>query len=138
LAVLAMEAIASWSNVESFKLRLFIQLVGGLKATVAASIFLALQSNLAKSQAIQAAAATVLKERQDELQLLSVILRLAKTREKDRDKLAHWVWGDSPDVHTGILVIDPKDLVVLEFSRVYVYTTKDFNSIIEGNERLWV
>ena len=89
LAVHAMEALASWANVESFMLSLFIRLLGG-NDSLAASVFLALENQAAKTAAINAAATTVLKDRQDELRVLRAILAISKTNEKDRNKLAHW------------------------------------------------
>ena len=59
LAVLAIEAIASWSNVESFMLNLFIQLLGG-NGALAAEIFLSLETQSAKTRAINAAAESLL------------------------------------------------------------------------------
>ena len=53
LAVLAIEAIASWSNVEGFMLRLFMQLLGG-NESLAASVFLALENQASKTAAINA------------------------------------------------------------------------------------
>jgi hypothetical protein len=50
LAVKALEAIASWANVEGFMLKLFIKLLGG-NDSIAASIFLALEGQSAKTAA---------------------------------------------------------------------------------------
>src|SRR5262245_32958359 len=94
LAVLAIEAIASWSNVESFMLRLFMQLLGG-NESLAASVFLSLESQSAKTSAIKAASTSSLDDRPAELEVLNAILAIAKANEKDRNKLAHWTWGDS-------------------------------------------
>lgn len=92
LAVLAIEAIASWSNVESFMLGLFVELFGGHNS-LATEVFLSLDGQAAKSAAINVAAASVLKDRDAELRVLRAILAIAKTNEKDRNKLAHWTWG---------------------------------------------
>ena len=81
LAVLAIEAIASWSNVESFMLKLFIQLLGG-DDSLAASVFLALETQHAKNAAIKAAAETALAERPQELSVFRAILSIANTNEK--------------------------------------------------------
>src|SRR6266487_1148433 len=95
LAAVALEAIASWSNVEAFLLRLFIQLLGG-NESLAASVYLALEGQSAKTNAIKAAAANALSGRAEELRVLEAVISIAKTNEKERNKLAHWVWGDSP------------------------------------------
>jgi hypothetical protein len=106
LAVLALDAIASWSNVESFMLNLFIELLGGNKS-IAASIFLALEAQSTKAAAINAASLR-LKHRQNELRVLKAILAIGKTNEKDRNKFAHWQWGDSPDPSERSLACEPK------------------------------
>jgi hypothetical protein len=107
LAVLAIEAIASWSNVEAFMLRLFMQLLGG-NESLAASVFLALENQASKTAAISAAAATALRERPAELNVLRAILSITKTNEKDRNKLAHGTWGDSPNIPDAVLLVNPR------------------------------
>ena len=136
LAVLAIEAIASWSNVEGFMLRLFMQLLGG-NESLAASVFLALENQSSKTSAINAAAATTLSDRPAELAVLRAILAIAKSNEKDRNKLAHWTWGDSPEIPDGLLLVDPRaSLGQLDRSEVYVYRAADFQRIIGANDRL--
>jgi hypothetical protein len=91
LAHLIAEAIASWTNVEFFMLQLFIELMGGHKDR-AADVFLALEIQSAKTAAVTAVASRLPNEQQS---LLSAILAIAKTNQKSRDKIAHWIWGDS-------------------------------------------
>ena len=136
LAVLAIEAIASWSNVESFMLKLFIQLLGG-DDSLAASVFLALETQHAKNAAIKAAAETALAERPQELSVFRAILSIANTNEKERNKLAHWTWGDSPDIPDALLLVSSRTILRdIERSDVYVYKAQDFQAIIEANDRL--
>jgi hypothetical protein len=142
LAVLVSEAIASWSNVESFMLRLFIELVGGRKST-AADMFLALETGGPKKAAIGAAAKSRLSD--EHLELLRAIMAVADTNEKERNKLAHWAWGESDDIPDGLLLLDPKSLVTMEFDsefakrlseKIYVYKQRDLESQIAANDRL--
>ena len=136
LAVLAIEAIASWSNVEAFMLRLFMQLLGG-NESLAASVFLVLENQASKTAAISAAAATALRERPAELNVLRAILSITKTNEKDRNKLAHWTWGDSPNIPDAVLLVNPRaSLGELDRSEIYVYKAQDFQSIVRANDRL--
>ncbi|API77085.1 hypothetical protein HI806_21510 (plasmid) [Ralstonia solanacearum] len=136
LAVLAIEAIASWSNVESFMLGLFVELFGGHNS-LATEVFLSLDGQAAKSAAINVAAASVLKDRDAELRVLRAILAIAKTNEKDRNKLAHWTWGDSPNLPDAVLLVDPRTTVhELDRSYVYVYRAQDFIAITQANDRL--
>src|SRR5258708_1694326 len=53
LAILAMEAIEAWANVEFFMLKLYVSLAGGPQSD-AAAVFLALESNSTKTAAIAA------------------------------------------------------------------------------------
>lgn len=136
IAVLALEAIASWSNVEAFLLQLFMQLLGG-NESLAASVYLALDGQSAKTNAIKGAAANALRDRQQELALLEAILAIAKTNEKDRNKLAHWTWGDSPNLPDAVLLVDPHAMLDnFDRSEIYVYRAQDFQSIIQANDRL--
>ena len=136
LAALAIEAIASWSNVENFMLKMFLQLLGG-NESVATNIYLALENQAAKTAAINAAAEAVLSEKPNELTVLKAIIAISKTNEKSRNKLAHWTWGDSPNIPDGLLLINPRSSVGnLEHSDVFVYKELDFNSIIEANDKL--
>ena len=136
LATLAIEAIASWSNVENFMLQMFVQLFGGNKS-LATNIFLSLENQSAKTAAINAAADTALKEKPDVLVVFEAIMAISKTNEKSRNKLAHWIWGDSPNISDGLLLINPKSSIGdLDKSEIYVYKESDFTSIIEANDKL--
>src|SRR5690554_4501519 len=94
LAALAAEAIASWANVESFMLKLFVEMFGGNEA-LATNVFLSLSNQSAKNDAIRAAADSFFENGSDELAVFRALLAISKTNEKDRNKLAHWTWGDS-------------------------------------------
>jgi len=136
LAVLAIEAIASWSNVESFMLSLFIQLMGG-NDSMAASVYLALEAQSAKNAGISTAAEIALQGREQELSVLRAILSITKTNEKERNKLAHWAWGDSPDIPDALLLVNPRTAIrELDRSDIYVYKAPDFQTIIQANDRL--
>jgi hypothetical protein len=136
LAAVALEAIASWSNVEAFLLRLFVQLLGGAEA-LATSVYMALEGQSAKSSAIRAAASTVLRDKPQVMAVLEAILAIARTNEKDRNKLAHWVWGDSADLPDALLLFDPRiHLEEPDRSQVFVYREQDFRGIIQANDRL--
>lgn len=136
LAILAIEAVASWSNVEAFLLRLFVDLFGG-HGSLAADVFLSLEGQSAKNAAIAAAAASALTARPDELRVLRAILAVTKTNEKDRNKLAHWTWGESLGLSDALLLVDPRSSIGdLDLSKVFVYRASDFHSIIQSNDRL--
>jgi hypothetical protein len=134
LAPLAIEGIASWSTVESFMLRLYVTMCGGPEDK-AAAIFLSLESQSPKSAAIQAVAKFFPADQQA---LLRAILAISKTRQKHRDKLAHWVWGTSRELPDALLLVNPRTTIWDQINRddVFVYTSQDFNEIINANRRL--
>lgn len=135
LAVLAASAIASWANVESFMLRVFVQLMGGTAET-AATVFLALETQSAKTQAINAVASSLQSGQKEVLQAL---LAIARTNQRGRDRLAHWIWGDLSNLPGALLLLDPRIMLrtgAIELDDVYVYYEKDFLDLIEANDRL--
>jgi len=138
LAILAMEAINSWSNVESFLLHLYVQLCGG-DSSLASKIYLSLEIQTAKTQAIMAAVSSLAN--QDYQNLIRAIIKIAGTNKKSRDKLAHHVWGYSTheNLSDALLLADPKALLDgrnVDRGEIFVYRENDFRSIIAANDRL--
>lgn len=135
LALLAAEVIASWSNVEAFTLRLFVDLMGGSQE-IATTVFLALEVQSQKSAAINAVAAEKLG--QEQRALLAAILACVKSNQKRRDKIGHWTWGDTPQIPDALLLINPKNAIDSDINReqIFVYKNHDFDEIIKANERL--
>lgn len=123
LGLKAMEVIATWSHVESFMLSTYVELAGGDNAD-AAAVYLAMETSSAKSAAINTLAE--LKLTQDNLVLLKAIIKILKSSEKHRNKLAHWIWGTSDQIPDGLLLADPRDR---RFSpeNIYVYKAVDFD-----------
>ena len=134
LALLVAEVISTWSNVEVFMMRLFVDLMGGPEE-LAATVFLALEIQSAKSAAINAAAEEKLSV--ENKALLSAILAVVKSHQKTRDKLAHWVWGYSDQIPDGLLLTNPKDTMrPFPADLIYVWKETDFKAAISANERL--
>jgi hypothetical protein len=122
--------------VENFLLKLFVQLFGGSE-TLATNIYLSLGNQSAKTAAINAAVESVFQPESDEANVFKAIMSIAKTNEKDRNKLAHWTWGDSPNLNDAVLLVDPRATILdLDPSKVFVYKANDFMAIIEENNKL--
>lgn len=135
---MAMEGIASWSNVENFLLGLYLELLGGAGER-AAIAYLAIETQSAKTQAIRAVAQATLEAKH--FNLLVAVLAVAKTAQKSRDKLAHHIWGYSPELPDALLLIDPKSLARRAKPRdmsedVMVYREHDFSEVIKLNNRI--
>jgi hypothetical protein len=136
LSVLALSAIASWSNVELAMLHVFVQLMGGPEST-AAAMYLALDGASAKERAVVAAATTALAARDSERHALRALLRLSKTHEKFRNKLAHWVWAVCPQLPDHLLLMDPRDNHGRPHKRsILAYSARDFTDSRLANETL--
>jgi len=136
LSLLALSAIASWSNVDLALLRVFMQLMGGPES-MSASIYVALGGQTAKNAAIHAAARSALSARPNEYALLKALLKLAKTNQKFRDKLAHWVWAYSPALPDALLLMDPmRNYGNLHKKDILAFTASDFEPYIAANKRL--
>ena len=138
LGLLAMEAIISWSNFELFMLNAYLELMGG-KKELAAIGYLAIEIQSAKIAMTRAIAKERLNDKYYDL--LDVILSLAKSSQKSRDKLAHWLWGYTPRLKDAFLLADPKDMATMDLfhldtEKIYVFNEKDFNDIIKLNDRL--
>lgn len=143
-----MEAIASWSQVEACALQLFVTLLGQPSAT-AAMIYLELDGKGPKSVALNVVADRTLPS--DFQEVFKVIRKLIASQQKRRDKLAHGVWGYSPDVSDGLLLINPKELplqyhpremgdffnnIRFHADRIFVYREQDFLGFVRDNEDL--
>ena len=138
LAALAMECISSWSNADNaMRLGLFALLFGG-SGSLAAKVFLAMDSTRAKSLAVVTAVEAVLAGEPEMIKLLKAVQAIAATNEKQRDKLAHHIWGVSKDLPDALLLADPrKEYGGENLDDIYVYFERDFLSIISANERLF-
>jgi len=113
-------------------LNMYVELAGGAEAD-AAAVYLAMETNSAKSTAI-----SILAERKldaDQLKLLRAIIKVAKSAQKERDKLAHWVWGTSTNLPDALLLSDPRNL---QFNNdlIFVYTADDFEAMRRKFERI--
>ncbi len=135
LAVLAMECIRSWSDVENFMLHLYVELMGG-NASLIAKTYLNLRGASNKQQLLVAAAEASLDDKLKPL--FKAIFSRISTHEKDRDKIAHWTWGDSPQLPDALLLMDPRAKLEgpLNMDQIFVYREGDFLRIIAQNEKL--
>jgi hypothetical protein len=145
------EIIALWSRIEStLGIALAMMLKAGVRVSVA--MYGAILSSQAQMDALEAAARVTLGP--EDFRLFGAVLTLVKRAGSKRHKLAHWLWGYSPEITDALLLIDPD--AVLEFSaghseflkaieegdfaaqrlrldlsRVFVYRKRDFDEILD-------
>lgn len=132
LALAAMECIATWSHVENFMFDFYADLAGGVKSD-AAAIYFAISGAGPK----QEIARTLAKRRLDppNLELFGALTKLAKSGQKERDRLAHWIWGTASGLPNALLLADPRD-EAHSSETILVYTQQDFDTIRCQFERL--
>jgi hypothetical protein len=141
LARQAMEGISSWANVDFNMLQIYITLAGGAGAD-AATVFLSIESDGARKNAVAALAARKLDAQHQ--RIFSAILKVMGRRYRERNKLAHWVWGYSPQLPDALLLADPRAIALRMGPKlddpvdnhVFVYTEADFSRILAANEEI--
>jgi len=132
LAVAAMECIATWSHVENFMFDFYADLAGGVQSD-AAAVFFAVDGAGPKRAIVAALAERKLDPAR--LELFWALTKLTKAGQKQRDRLAHWIWGTASELPSALLLADPRDA---SHSRetILVYTQRDFDAIRSQFERL--
>lgn len=143
LGALVSEVIASWTHVEVNLMRLFMALIGG-RNTLASELFLSMESRGARAAAIAALARTKLKDKQRR-DAVEALLHIAKSKQGERDRVAHWVWGTAVSTKTpnpfadAVVLIDPRIFVRSKrrpHEGAYVYRKADLERIVEDNNRV--
>jgi hypothetical protein len=104
--------IATWAQTDSAANLLFLTLLGS-NETIGAALFNSFESTSAKVNALRSVAVATHA-------LFDALLRLIKSRQKVRDKIAHWLWGVSDEIPDGLVLVDPRML----FGRNATYMDK--------------
>ncbi len=156
LAVLVTRVITEWALLDSYMSGVFVTMLG-TNPHPGAAVYATLISNAIQQQAIRAVARLALNEGLDDI--LEAILSLYGAAAKDRNKIAHWVWGITPDLPDRALVVEPSVLVsyhaeftvyedakirgaaggpepIIDFDAIFVYGASDFTSLSTKIQRL--
>ncbi len=101
--------------------------------TAATTAYLALETQSAKSAALIAIARNNLTHLS--FAVLSAILAVARRNQKARDKLAHHVWGISPEVKDALITADQKVLIWKGHSPkdMFVYKSRELRKLARDN-----
>lgn len=76
----------------------------------ALAIYDVLTSDSLRRSALNAAAESVFKDREPELEIFSAVVNVAISAGKLRHKLAHWRWGTCAELPDAVLLADPSAL----------------------------
>jgi hypothetical protein len=107
-------AIALWSYIDSELGAILAYMLKGDRRP-AIAMYGAFNSFRTKLTALNAAAKSSLDHA--DLRLFKAVIKLVERGAKKRDMLAHWVWGQCPEIKDALILIDPD--AVLEHNREY-------------------
>lgn len=102
----AIAVIAGWGLIESYIVSVFINLLGA-NASAFASVAATIRSQQWQQIAIKAAASDVFKDDEEMRDLISSVLEICEDAGSARNRLVHWVWGNSPELPDAILLANP-------------------------------
>lgn len=123
----------------------------GTSAPVGYQMYNSIESAAARSAILKASAQYSLNEEDNELFL--VLHALFMRAAKKRHRLAHWVFGYSPDIPDALLLIEPEHLAevhsninqydakatspsIIDTQKVFVYRQNDFREMCEQANQL--
>lgn len=111
LAILIARAIAGWAEIEARMAESIVNMLGA-NAEPTLAMFSAINSASAQLDAIKAVASSVLDVRKK--RIFDSVMARAKISSRNRNHLAHRVWGLSESLPDAILLIDNKYLAAFE------------------------
>lgn len=106
LCASGMHVIAQHSQLDAFLGVMFTRFLGA-DPKPSLAILRTLQKSHLKREALLSVAREVLNE--ELLDLLTAVLAICEPVEKERNKLAHWLWGIENQIPDKVILIDPKD-----------------------------
>jgi hypothetical protein len=107
MAALVCSIIATWAWVDQ-QLGLLLVQVLGAEAAPAIAMYSVLKNPQVQELALDAAAKASLRD--DQYDVFSAVLMVVESAQKERHKLAHWVWANCEEVPGALLLVDPKYL----------------------------
>ncbi|HLH12435.1 MAG TPA: hypothetical protein VKV77_11230 [Methylovirgula sp.] len=103
------QCITCWSWVETQTSRLFSLLLG-LNIEAGVELYNSFGGASLKENAIKVLARSKLAPAH--YQLIDALLKVINSHQKTRDKIAHWYWGISDQIQDGLVLVDPKDILI--------------------------
>lgn len=105
-AGLVAQCIAAWTEIELQLGRVMAGLLGIEHAETALAMYLAIENQRIRLGVLRAAAERVLSHR--DKKLFDAILGVALASQKDRNMMAHWLWGICDSIPDGAIVMEPE------------------------------
>lgn len=125
LAIKIAECIAEWSDLETL-LAVLLAFVLDIDTDTVLAMYDKLENRGARLRMLEAALETKLVG--DESKTAQAIIHeLVRPAMKQRDKLAHWVWGIAPDLPDALLLTRPSEQTATHMKAIRPPTPPDFN-----------
>lgn len=105
-AVSVVRTIAHWAEVEAILGTVLTNMLSAHAGPVAA-VYSRINGNVARNAAIEGAASVVFSGLR--LDFFNAALVAIRKLGSKRNDFAHWLWGYSPEIPDGLLLLDPKD-----------------------------
>jgi len=118
MAIIVTQLFGRWARIDH-ELGLLLVRMLNARDTPALAMYSALSSPSARNDALVAAAKAVLSAA--DYNVFAAVHSAAKTVEKTRNKLAHWIWGTCEALPGALLLAEPAGLVEMEKFHLQVY-----------------
>ncbi len=116
IAVLIAECIVKWANIETM-LGILLTLLMETDAKATLAMYAALENRAAQLRMLEAAAKSKLS--QDHFDVYTVMFQqFVKPALRERDKLAHWCWGCSPEMPDALLLMEPDEKTMMHVEAI--------------------
>lgn len=109
--LLGMRVIIHYVNLETTLTNLFLSLLGGNPGP-AIAMLAAIKNNNVRNEAFRAVAETVLSD--EKLDLLNAVLAKCETADKERNRIAHWIWSIEAQFQDDVVLLDPRKLATFQ------------------------
>jgi hypothetical protein len=118
IAIKIAECIAEWAEIETV-LGMIVCMLQPNQAKTALAMYLSVESRAPQLRMLRAAVASVLSAEHAEV-VNTILLAFVRPVMTERDRLAHWCWGYSPDIPDALLLIEPDEKmeIQLDMSRL--------------------
>ncbi len=124
------QCIACWSLVEIETSRLFARLFGrGPDLEAGVALYNSFAGANHKERAIKVLARS--GKGRACYEIIDALLKVIESQRKIRDKIAHWCWGISDQIPDGLVLVDPKDILLHEARITKKYQQGELPSVEE-------
>jgi len=123
VAIKIAECVAEWAEIETV-IGLFLALLLDADASAAVAMYTSVENRAAQMRMVEAAARSKLTSNHFEV-VEAIMVAFVRPAMKERDRLAHWCWGYSPDLPEDLLLIDP-DQKIAQHTHIIMHLFKNF------------